>query len=244
MIVKLVVSYDGSAYAGWQKQENALGIQEVMEKALEKVHKEPTVITASGRTDAKVHALGQVCHFKGKENIPPKAYKNALNALLPKDIRVLESSKEKDDFHARFSALKKHYRYVSTLNSDDPFAYKYKNILAKKPDLEKMKKAASHLIGTHDFTSYSSCKIHPEKPRIKTVFSIEISQNRDDIVIDFTGTGFLRYQVRMMSAVILAAGSGKLQPEAARIILEAKNKEACRFNADPAGLYLVEVFYE
>ena len=120
MIYKVILTYDGSNYAGWQKQENALGIQEVIEKALTTIHKKETFITASGRTDAKVHALGQVFHFEADKKIGPDRYKMALNALLPEDIRILKVSVEADDFHARFSAKSKRYDYCLLYTSPSP----------------------------------------------------------------------------------------------------------------------------
>lgn len=243
-MIKAVVAYDGSNYAGWQKQENALGIQEVMERALYKIHHFPSEVVASGRTDAKVHALGQVIHFYKQENISAEQYRKALNGLLPKDIRILSCTEIADDFHARFSAKSKHYDYICTYKIDDPFAYPYKCFLYKKLDLNQMEKAKQSLLGTHDYTSYSSCKIDSRKPRIKTIHQIDIKENGSDILFSFYGTGFLRYQVRMMVGTLLAVGEGKIPPEKVKEILEAQDKHACRFNAPPQGLYLVEVKYE
>lgn len=239
----MVLAYDGSAYAGWQKQENALGIQEVVEKALSKIQKEPVSIVASGRTDAGVHALGQVIHFTGRAGIPLEGYYKALNAMLPPDIRVRSVEEAPEGFHARFSARRKVYRYIASTEPDNPFSWRYKAFLYRRPDIAKMKEAAAHLIGTHDFTSYSNGRIDPRKSRIKTIESIEIEERGNDIVFTFAGNGFLRYQVRMMTGTLLEVGAGRLAPEDVRTILEARDKEACRFNADACGLYLVEVNY-
>lgn len=244
MIIKAIVAYDGYNYAGWQKQENALGIQEVIEKVLEKIHKAPTSITASGRTDAKVHALGQVFHFEGQENISCYGYVQAMNTLLPKDIRILSCKQVDNNFHARFSAKKKIYQYVSTYERDNPFIYKYKNVLRKKLDMAQMQKGCQYLEGKHDFTSFSSCKIDPRKPRVKIIDKISIEERGQDICFTFVGNGFLRYQVRMMSATLIAVGEGKIQPEDIKKMLDKKDKYACRYNAPAQGLYLVEVKYE
>lgn len=241
---KAVCAYDGSAYNGWQKQKNGLGIQQVIEKALTRVHKSPSEVTAAGRTDAGVHALGQVFHFDGRPNMTARGYYNALNTLLPKDIRILSVERTAPDFHARFSSRRKRYDYIFTRQKDNPFIYRYKSVLRSEPDLEKMREAASVFLGKHDFTSFTHAKIDPEKPRVKNIESIEVLDEGEDIRLVFRGDGFMRYQVRMMTAVILAAGLGKLKTEDVRTMLEARDKHAVRFNADPQGLYLVEVGYE
>ena len=244
MLIKAIVSYDGYNYAGWQRQENALGIQAVIEDVLEKIHKEPTEIVASGRTDAKVHALGQVFHFKKQDSISAYGYLQAMNTWLPKDIRIQSCQEVDDSFHARFNAVEKTYKYVSTYEQDNPFVFKYKNVLRRKVNIEKIKEGSQYLLGEHDFTSYSSCKIDPRKPRIKTISRIDVIEKGQDIEFIFTGTGFLRYQVRMMSAALIAAGEGRIEPKQIAVMLEAKSKHACKFNAPAQGLYLVEVKYE
>ena len=243
MIVKCIVSYDGSNYAGWQKQENALGIQELIETILEKIVHENITIVASGRTDAGVHALGQVFHFETNKKIPAIQYERALNALLPKDIRILSSCEEKQDFHARFSAKAKRYDYYCSYDIKNPFLYKYRNYLAKELDLEKMQSASQILLGEHDFTSFASSKIDPRKPRIKCISNIEIQKENQDVHFIFEGNGFLRYQVRMMVGTLIAVGQHKIDVEDVRWILNQKDKHACRYNAPSCGLYLVEVKY-
>lgn len=243
MRFKAVVAYDGHAYAGFQKQVNGTGIQEVIEKALEKIIKEPVSITASGRTDAGVHALGQVFHFDGPEKLAPYGYYNALNTILPKDIRIRSVEQADDDFHARFSAKYKHYDYVITRERDNPFLFHYKHFDWHELDVDAMKEGARVFEGTHDFTSFSCAQIDPLKPRTKTVWRIGISEEGNDIRISYIGNGFLRYQVRMMSAGLIAVGQHKITVEELKGILEAKDKHACRFNAPSKGLYLVEVGY-
>lgn len=244
MIFKCTVAYDGSNYAGWQKQENALGIQSVIEKCLSKIYKSEIEIVASGRTDAKVHALGQVFHFEADSRMGADRIQTALNTLLPKDIRILDVVEEQENFHARFSAISKRYDYICSYEVNNPFVYKYKTILRKRADITRMKEASQYLLGTHDFTSFSSSKIDPRKPRTKTITRIDILEEQEDIRFVFEGSGFLRYQVRMMVASLLVVGQGKIEPIEIKNILEAKNKEACRYNVDGAGLYLMEVRYE
>lgn len=244
MIYKVTVAYDGSHYAGWQKQINALGIQEVIEKALTKIHKKETEIVASGRTDAKVHALGQVFHFEADPLITPQGYQKALNALLPKDIRICHMEQVNDDFHARFHAKWKCYEYICTYQQNNPFIYNYKQVLLHHVDIDRMKEGAKIFLGDHDFTSFCSSKIDPRKPRVKHIQSIEIYKEQDDIHFIYIGNGFLRYQVRMMTGTLLALGQHRIEVDDLKTMLEAKDKHACRYNASPEGLYLKEVRYE
>lgn len=244
MRYKALVAYDGWNYAGWQKQINAQGIQEVIEKALSKINQEEITIVASGRTDAKVHAKGQVFHFDSLKEIPCSRYTNALNTLLPKDIRIQQMEIVDESFHARFSAVSKQYDFICTRDQADPFSYRYKQIVWPTIDLEAMKKGAQYLIGTHDFTSFSSSRIDQRKPRVKTISSIAIKEWDKDICISFQGTGFLRYQVRMMVGCLIEVGKHRLDPKEVKTILDARNKEACRYNAQAQGLYLMKVNYD
>lgn len=239
---KAVVSYDGSRFNGWQKQINGLGIQSVIENALARIVKAPAAITASGRTDAGVHALGQVFHFDGPENISPSGWYNALNTLLPKDIRILSVEPAGPDFHARFSARKKRYDYVFTRDADNPFIDRYKTLI-RKTDLDLMRKGAEVFKGTHDFTSFCHAKVEKEKDHVKTITRIDIVEEGKDIRLIFEGNGFLRYQVRMMTGALLALGRHQITLEQLENMLEARDKEACRYNAPAKGLYLVEVSY-
>ncbi len=243
MIYRAIVAYDGSRYAGWQKQKNALGIQSVIEKALTKIHKKEVVIVASGRTDAGVHALGQVFHFEALDTMAPRNYEQALNTLLPKDIRIQSIDCVPDDFHARFSAKSKRYDYVCTYDTKDPFVNAYKHVLWKPLDVEAMEEAKAYLIGTHDYTSFSSSHIDERKPRVKTVTRIAFMQEGEDLRTIFEGTGFLRYQVRMMMATLIEVGRHTIDSADVKRILEAKDKHACRYNVEACGLYLVEVNY-
>ncbi|MDM8292560.1 tRNA pseudouridine(38-40) synthase TruA [Faecalicoccus pleomorphus] len=243
MIIKCTVAYDGYNYAGWQKQENALGIQTIIEEALEKIQKSPVEIVASGRTDAHVHALGQVFHFQSEIAMQPWQYVKAMNALLPQDIRIQSAEIAPEDFHARFCCKSKQYAYIATYDVTDPFAYRYKAPLYQKLDMEKMLEAASYLIGEHDFTSFSSSRIDSRKPRIKNVCMIEIRNKGKDVHFLFEGNGFLRYQVRMMTGTLIEVGKQKIQPLDVQHMLLEKNKEVCRYNAPPQGLYLMKVRY-
>lgn len=243
MRFKAVLSYDGHAYSGYQKQINGRSIQSEIENALMKITRTPTSITASGRTDAGVHALGQVFHFDGPESISPAGYYNALNTLLPKDIRIRSVEQADPDFHARFSAVFKRYEYVITQERDNPFTWRYMNFVWRPLSVSAMKEAAHVFEGEHDFTSFSNAQIDPRKPRVKTVWRIAIRQTGSEIRLIFVGSGFLRYQVRMMAAALIAAGEGRTTSREIAQILGQKDKHAWRHNAPAHGLYLVEVGY-
>ncbi|MGN1343614.1 MAG: tRNA pseudouridine(38-40) synthase TruA, partial [Traorella sp.] len=200
-------------------------------------------IAASGRTDAHVHALGQVFHFESDLIMEPEKWKYRLNCMLPKDIRIQDVSFEKEDFHARFSCISKRYDYYISTSDLNPFVRNYMLIEKRPLDIEKMKQAASVFIGTHDFTSFTSSKIHEEKSRIRTISECSVYQKDEVIQLIFKGDGFLLYQVRIMAAVIIEAGLHHLEIEDVKEMLEAKDKHVCRYKADPCGLYLVEVNY-
>jgi tRNA pseudouridine38-40 synthase len=243
MRFKAVCAYDGSGFAGFQKQKNGLGIQSVLENALEKIVKKPVPVTASGRTDAGVHALGQVFHFDGPESISEFGYYQALNTLLPKTVRIKSVERVPDDFHARFSAKKKIYEYVISYDTQNPFIYPYMTVLRRKLDVQAMKEVSKVFLGEHDFTSFTHAKIEPGKNRVKNIESIEFFEEGKQLTIRFCANGFLRYQVRMMSAALMEAGKHKTDAKTVKKMLEAKDKEACRWNAPAQGLYLKEVVY-
>lgn len=244
MVIKCVVSYDGTDFYGWQEQPGLRTVQKTIQDVLEKIHSGRAIsIAASGRTDAHVHALGQVFHFESDLTMEPEKWKYRLNCMLPKDIRILEVSFEKDDFHARFSCVSKRYDYYISTDDFNPFVRNYMMVEKRPLDIEKMKQAACVFIGTHDFTSFTSSKIHEEKSRIRTISECSVYQKNQVIRLTFRGDGFLRYQVRTMAQTIVEAGLHHIEIDDVKEMLEAKDKHVCRYKADPCGLYLVEVNY-
>lgn len=241
---KAIVSYDGSHYGGWQKQKNADSIQEHIEKALYKIHSYDVSITASGRTDALVHALGQVFHFDSEKEIDGEHWRRAINSLLPKDIRIQSVEQTKDAFHARFDAKKKRYDYLVTQDILNPFLEHYMGKERLELDVDYMNECAAIFIGTHDFTSFTSNKIDPRKDRIKTIYRCEAIKEERNIRLVFEGNGFLRYMVRMLSQTLIEAGKHRLSKTEIQQMLEAKDKHVCRYKAVPQGLYLIYVAYE
>ena len=244
MVIKCVVSYDGTNYKGWQVQPGLITVQKVIQDVLAKMHSGNHVeIAASGRTDAQVHALGQVFHFETNIQLPCDQWKYKLNCMLPKDVRIQDVSIEKDNFHARFSCVSKRYDYYISLNENNPFVRNYMSIEKRPLDIKQMELAAKVFEGTHDYTSFSSGKIHEEKSRIRTITEVSVHKYDEHIQLIFKGDGFLRYQVRMMAQTIIEAGLRHIEVEDVRRMLEAKDKHVCRYKADPCGLYLVEVNY-
>lgn len=241
---KVTVCYDGTNYAGWQKQDNARSIQEEIECALAKINEEAVEIVASGRTDAHVHALAQVFHFDAKKALSDEQWVRACNSLLPKDIRILKVEKVSDSFHARFDAVRKRYDYYITNDVLNPFLENYMGKDRKSLDVAYMQECANVFIGTHDFTSFTSSKIDERKSRIKTIYRLEVRQEANAVHIIFEGNAFLRYMVRMLAQVLIEAGKHRLTKEAISQMLEAKDKHACRYKASANGLYLVRVDYQ
>lgn len=240
---KATVSYDGSKYAGWQRQTNALGIQEIIEGVLLRLHKSKVEIVASGRTDAQVHAYGQVFHFDSDKEIAEDHWKLALNSMLPKDIRIQKVERVHDDFHARFHAERKRYDYLVSRDVDNPFLQNYMAMDNCKLDVAYMRECAIIFIGTHDFTSFTSAKIDPRKPRIKTISRLEIIEEETCVRLIFEGNGFLRYMVRMLAQVLIEAGKHRLDKAQLQHMLNGKDKHLCRYKADACGLYLMQVMY-
>ncbi|MEH7223745.1 tRNA pseudouridine(38-40) synthase TruA [Bacillus sp. JJ1566] len=242
---KCIISYDGTQFSGYQVQPNKRTVQSEFEHALQKMHKGDEIkIFASGRTDATVHALGQVIHFDSPLSIPVEGWKRALNSMLPGDIRVRSVEMVELGFHARFDVKAKEYRYRLLVNEDPcvfkrHFTYHYPYPL----DLHAMEEAAGLLVGTHDFTSFCTSKTEVQD-KVRTIFQIKIEKYEDELVFSFIGNGFLYNMVRIIVGTLLEVGSG--QKEARRIpsILSAKDRSLAGKTAPGQGLYLWQVFYE
>ena len=243
MRLKATVSYDGSGYAGWQRQDNALGIESVIMQVLERIHHHPVEITASGRTDAGVHAIAQVFHFDSELGMSREQWLRAMNALLPPDIRMQDIVSVHDGFHARFDAVSKRYDYYLSYDVDNPFLQRYRAFNRGKLDAERMRACAQVFIGTHDFTSFTSSRIDPRKSRVRTVTMCAVEETADGLHFRLEGNSFLRYMVRMIVGTLIEAGRGRLSAREVEHMLAAQDKEACRYNAPGCGLYLVEVRY-
>lgn len=244
--VCLTIEYDGTAYHGWQIQPHKHGdtIQAVVECALAKIVKHPVRLHSSGRTDAGVHALGMRAHFDTSTRLPETAYCEGVNACLPRDIAIKEAVFVAEDFHARFDAISKLYRYsIYTAPVRSPLQRLYAWHMRHIPDLEVMRNTASFLEGRHDFAAFrtSSCAAQTTG---RTLISIQIKQNHDLITVDVCGDGFLKNMVRIIVGLLVAAGRGKVGTEAVQQMLEKQQRPLEVITAPAAGLCLMQVDYK
>lgn len=242
---KCTISYDGTLFSGYQEQPNARTVQSEIELALSKIHKGDAIkIMASGRTDAGVHAKGQVIHFDSPLSIPEDRWRIALQTQLPKDIAIIKVEKAKASFHARFDTMGKEYRYyVHRTQINDPFTRHYQYQFSYSLDVIKMQLAASYLVGTHDFTSFCSAKTEVED-RVRTINVIDIVEDGDVLMFRFVGNGFLYNMVRILVGTLLEVGRGHKMPEQMVEILAAMDRNQAGKTAPPQGLYLWKVHYE
>lgn len=243
MRIRLDMEYDGTRFSGWQRQDNAHTIQERIEEAIEKATGVRSTVHGSGRTDAGVHALQQTAHFDTDTRIPPERLAYALNFYLPPDIRILRSLEVPDDFHARYSATGKTYRY--TFRNTPQASAVFRDFSAHEPrtlDLSRMQKAAEFLTGTHDFASFCA---HSglDKNTVRTIAGITVTRSGDYIVIEVSGNGFLHNMVRIIAGTLAAVGREEIEPEDIPRILEARNRLEAGITAPASGLMLVEVRY-
>ena len=244
MRIKLVIEYDGTHYAGWQRQLNALSVQEVLERAFEAASGELVRIHGAGRTDAGVHALAQVAHMDTQSTIPPDKICFAMNMHLPPDIRVKSSEKAHDDFHARFDAKGKHYRYTIHNAAQAPAIMRHTAAHVRGAlNVTAMREAAAYVLGTHDFAAF--CASGSEvTDTVRTVNSLIITEEEPFIRIDIKGTGFLYHMVRIIAGTLIEIGQGKRTPASMQSIIASKDREKAGVTAPAKGLTMVSVTYE
>lgn len=243
--IKLVVAYEGTNYCGWQIQPTGITIEEVLNKALSELLGENIKVTGASRTDSGVHSLGNVAVFDTDTRIPPEKICYALNQRLPEDIAVQSSCEVAPDFHPRHCYSEKTYEYrilnrkipIPTLRKDTYFYY-------RKLDMEKMKRAAAYLVGTHDFKSF--CSIHTAvEDTVRTILSCEVEKSSQDIItIRVKGTGFLYNMVRIIAGTLISVGVGEREPEEIEMILEAKDRGAAGPTAPAHGLTMIGIEYK
>ena len=243
--LKLTVCYDGSNYFGFQRQTKELTIQEVLEEKLARVCGEPVQIVGSGRTDARVHARGQVVSFATRGTIPLANMSRAMNSILPDDIRILQAEEAPDGFNARKDACWKEYEYrIRFTPQPDPFTRNYVWQLREEPDLEKMQEAAQLLLGTHDFSGFQSAGSSPVSP-VKTIYVSRWQKEADGTLIyRIAGDGFVYHMVRNLVWSMVQIGLGKKTPQAMQQELQMQRGEFENSPAPPQGLYLARVEYE
>ena len=244
MIIKLTVSYDGTVYCGWQVQPNGMSVQQVLEDALFAVTGEKLKVTGSGRTDAGVHAKGQVAHFeREKDNIPAEKYAKALNAHLPPDIKVLKSERAEDGFNACRSAKKKTYEYRFYISETElPLKERYAVHISNTPDLALIEECAKVFIGEHDFKCFCASG-SSVKTTVRTIYDIDIEQKDGEIIFSVTGNGFLYNMVRSLVGTLLDAGYKRIEKEQLKDMLDKKERSLIGKTLPAKGLCLVEVLY-
>ena len=241
---KLIIEYDGSPFMGWQRQDHGPSVQQALEEALHRMTGEPAIVHAAGRTDAGVHALAMAAHVDIERNLTAHRLREGLNALVrPHPISVLAVEEVADDWHARFSCTGRRYLY-RILNRRAPPALDAGRVwhVAAPLDVEGMQRAAAHLIGRHDFTTFRSTQCQSESP-VKTLDRLDVARAGEEIHVTAAARSFLHHQVRSMVGCLALVGRGQWAPENMRRALEARDRAALGFNAPPHGLYFVEAVY-
>jgi tRNA pseudouridine38-40 synthase len=242
--IRLLLEYDGTRYHGWQRQADAATLQQTIEEALERLTGQNLALIGSGRTDAGVHARGQVASFRLESAIPLKAFHDGLNSLLPKDIAVLEAAEVSPDFHARKSARAKTYEYrILNRPNRSPLHRHYAWWIATPLDLPAMTAAAAFLPGEHDFTAFRASGSDNKNPVRQIVAAAWREEPDGWLSFTITATGFLRGMVRSLVGTMVEVGRGKAQPKKMAELLAGGARHLAGPTAPPQGLYLVEVFY-
>lgn len=241
--IKLTIEYDGTGYHGWQRQPRSATVQETIEKALAKVLQEKVKLIGASRTDAGVHARGQTANFKTKSEIPLRNLRAALNSLLLDDIVIKSCLRTRDRFHARYSAKSKLYRYAILNRAlSSPFLRKYAYFFPHPLDVQAMKKAAKHLIGRHDFSSFRGTATGRDSCT-RTVKKLTVTSRNNFIHIDMEADGFLYNMARTVAGTLLEVGRGKIIPQDIKKILKARDRRQAGPTLPPHGLCLVKVKY-
>ena len=244
--IKMVLAYDGTQYHGWQWQKNALSIQAIVEEKIQILTREHVTVIASGRTDAGVHALHQVCHFLTHSDMDPESIRKGLNSLLPEDILVRHAEQAPLDFHARYSVKSKTYEYrLLTREQPDLFLRHYAWHMPRKLDMARMEACLSLLRGRHDFSSFKSARSDNLNP-VREMIRAELHDSPDSGLIRFVfeAGGFLRHMVRNMVGTVVEVGSGRIGLEEFQEILGAKDRKKAGLNAPSRGLFLTMVRYD
>ncbi|MCW0953817.1 tRNA pseudouridine(38-40) synthase TruA [Weissella ceti] len=245
---KATIAYDGTDFFGWQVQPGKRTVQLELEAAVNKMAKnpaEPIRVQGSGRTDARVHAIGQVAHFDLPFNIPAEAVRKGLSTMLPYDIGIKDVEIVDDEFHAQYAAHDKTYRYrFSTTEFRDPFKRNYTGHWNRRLDTDLMQQAIGDYVGEHDWLSFVAAGFQ-QKTTVRTVYSAEmfLKPEENEIWFEFSGNGFLYNQIRIMVGVLLEIGHGSRPVDDIQRLFEVKDRQEARFTAPAQGLYLVEVRY-
>lgn len=244
MRVALGLEYDGSAFCGWQVQPGVRTVQACVEEALSKIADHPVKAHCAGRTDAGVHALGQVIHIETQARREERSWVFGANTELPRDVSVLWAKPAPDDFHARFSARRRTYRYVILNRPSRPGLWTSRVTWECRPlEVKRMQTAANYLLGEHDFSAFRAQGCQAKSP-VRRVHRVEVQRAGDRIEIDVEANAFLHHMVRNIAGVLMAVGRGEQRPEWAKEVLEGRDRAQGGVTAPPDGLYLTNVWYE
>jgi tRNA pseudouridine38-40 synthase len=243
MRMAAIIEYDGSGYAGWQRQGHARAVQQVVEEALSAVADEPIEVTVAGRTDSGVHALGQVVHFDTRAARNDYSWVRGTNSRLPRDVALLWAGGVEAGFHARFAAIGRHYHYVIFNRAVRPtylarrVTHEYRVL-----DAARMAAAAAHLVGEHDFTSFRAAECQAKSP-VRELRALEVVRHGEFVHIRAYANAFLQHMVRNIAGVLMTIGAGEREPGWAREVLAARDRTQGGVTASPDGLYLREIEY-
>ena len=242
--VKLVVAYDGTNYHGWQVQDNGITIEEVLNRTISELVQEDIKVIGASRTDAGVHACGNVAVFDTESRIPGDKFSFALNQRLPEDIRIQESCEVDADFHPRYADTVKTYEYnILNRRFELPSKRLYAAFCYYPMDIERMNQAAAYLVGEHDFKSFCSAGAQVQTT-VRTIYAVNVTKDDDMVHIRITGNGFLYNMVRIIAGTLMQVGTGLMEPEQVKEILEARDRSKAGPTAVAKGLTLGEIRYE
>ena len=242
MRYKLTMAYDGSKFHGFQRQTLDMSVQQKLEEALALIFKDKIIIHGAGRTDAGVHALGQVAHFDSDQEIPCANLKRVLNKRIYPYIYIKDVEIVDNKFHAQKSAIKKEYHYKVSINEYNPLLNDYYLFFHDRIDITKIRAAMKYIVGTHDFKSFA--KINKKGSTVRTIESFTLDIKDGILTFKIIGSGFLYNMVRIIISLMLKVGEGKFEPSHIQEILDQKNRKAAPYVARPNGLYLYKVYYE
>lgn len=242
--VKLTIAYDGTNYCGWQIQPNGITVEEVINKTLSKLTGEQIQVIGASRTDSGVHALGNVAVFDTETTIPAEKISAAMNQRLPDDIVIVKSEEVAADFHPRYCDCTKTYEYhIINTRIPVPTRRLTNYFVSYELDLDKMRQAAAYLVGEHDFTSFCNIRSDVESA-VRTIYSLDIIENGEEITIRINGNGFLYNMVRIIVGTLIRVGRGFYEAEKVKEILDAKDRKVAGVTAPAHGLMLVKIDYE
>ena len=242
--IRIVVAYDGTNYCGWQIQPNGITIEEILNRQISKLTGEDIRIIGASRTDSGVHALGNVAVFDTESRIPGDRFAYALNQKMPEDIVIVSSEEVPKDWHPRYCDCEKIYEYhIWNAQTPDPTRRLTTYFVSYRLNLDKMRQAASYLIGEHDFASFCNVRTNVENT-VRTIYELTVEQKEHEWVIRIRGNGFLYNMVRIIVGTLLRVGRGFYTPEKVRDILKARDRQAAGVTAPPQGLILKKILYK